>query len=267
VAVALGPQPWPRRFPVVIGVLALLFGSYLRIIPTLKVVAEPMGVGTNIEIGGRMFGEIMTAMAHSPRSKGIQQSHQASRYARAGGFALRHAEWVQRHNQAALEVMNLDKQILAARIREEVSQKDLDVQQRQRDHSEAMEELIKSKFSNEALYTWMSGELLQLHDRAFQLALDVARKAQRAFRHELARDDLRFIGGDYWQDGRNGLLAGERSYLHEHSGVSCAIPVVSGDNGRLRESGAQQDAALPGLRQLIACPGIPLQPQGPAGAG
>ena len=84
--------------------------------------------------------------------------------------------------------MSIDKQILAARIREEVAQHDLNVQQRQLENSDAMG-LIRSKCSNEALYAWMSGGSSALRPR-FSLALDVARKAQRAFRNELARDDL-----------------------------------------------------------------------------
>jgi hypothetical protein len=185
-------------------------GGYLRYIPTTHVHVEPFGVGLDLEIGGRMFGEIMSVVAQGFHAKANQKNQQSSRHGRAGSFLLRQAQWAQQHNQAALELMHLDKQIVGARIREEIGQKDLDAQQRQLDNAEEMEGLIRDKFSSEALYEWMSQELLRVCDRGFGLALEMAKKAQRAFRYELGRDDLRFIGGDYWQDGRAGLLAAER---------------------------------------------------------
>ncbi|MEO8157222.1 MAG: neuraminidase-like domain-containing protein [Betaproteobacteria bacterium] len=185
-------------------------GGYLRYIPNFHAHVEPFGVGLDLEIGGRMFGEIMGVVAQGFHHKANQKNQQSSRHARAGSFLLRQAQWAQQHNQAALELMHIDKQILGVRIREEIAQKDLDVQQRQLDNAEEMESLIRDKFSNQAFYDWMSRELLRLCDQGFALALDVGKKAQRAFRYELGRDDLRFIGGDYWQDGRAGLLAVER---------------------------------------------------------
>lgn len=187
-------------------------GGYLRYIPNFHAHVEPFGVGLDLEIGGRMFGEIMGVVAQGFHYKANQKNQQSSRHARAGTFLLRQAQWAQQHNQAALELMHIDKQILGVRIREEIAQKDLDVQQRQLDNAEEMESLIRDKFSNQAFYDWMSRELLRLCDQGFALALDVGKKAQRAFRYELGRDDLRFIGGDYWQEGRAGLLAVERLY-------------------------------------------------------
>jgi hypothetical protein len=190
-----------------------LIGSFLRYIPTTHTHIEPFGIGFDLEIGGRTFGEIAGVIAHAFRAKAGQQNQQASQHARAGGFLLRQNDWVQRHNQAALDVMHVDKQIVGAMIRAEMAQKDLDTQQRQVDNAEEMERLIRDKFSNEATYTWMSQHVSRLHDAGFAVALDIARKAQRAYRHETGVEEARFIAGDYWDDGRSGLLAGER--LHQ----------------------------------------------------
>ncbi|MEJ7599773.1 MAG: hypothetical protein WKG01_17835, partial [Kofleriaceae bacterium] len=187
-----------------------LIGSFLRCIPTTHTHIEPFGIGFDLEIGGRVFGEIASVIAGAFRSKSGQQNQQASRYSRAASLHLRQAEWVQRHNQAVLELAHVDKQLIGARIREELAHAELAVHDRQQSHAEENVRLLRDKFTNEALYAWLGQELYRLYDGAFALVLDLAKRAQRAFRFELGQDTTRFIGADYWQDGQSGLLAAER---------------------------------------------------------
>jgi hypothetical protein len=70
---------------------------------------------------------------------------------------------------------------------------------------------MKSKFTNDALYSWMSGRLSTLHYKAYQLAYGLAKKAQMAYAFELGRDgnDDNFIQFGSWDGQKQGLLAGE----------------------------------------------------------
>ena len=66
------------------------------------------------------------------------------------------------------------------------------------------------KVSNKSLYTWLKRETRGLYSQSFQFAFDLARKAERAFRHELGDDGgPEFIQLGY-MSGKEGLLAGER---------------------------------------------------------
>jgi hypothetical protein len=65
------------------------------------------------------------------------------------------------------------------------------------------------KATTVGFYLWMKGAVQGLCANAFQLALSVAKKAERALQHELGDDSVSYIQDNY-QDGRDGLLAGEK---------------------------------------------------------
>jgi hypothetical protein len=54
----------------------------------------------------------------------------------------------------------------------------------------------------------MAGRLSEIHYQTYQLALDMARAAERSFRFERGRADTSFIQGQQWDSQRRGLLAG-----------------------------------------------------------
>lgn len=69
---------------------------------------------------------------------------------------------------------------------------------------------MRSKFSNAQLYQWMLSQLSGLHFSAYRMALELARRAERAAARELGVDALNILRNDYWDSLRSGLLAGER---------------------------------------------------------
>ena len=83
--------------------------------------------------------------------------------------------------------------------------------QKQIAQSEAIEQFLSDKTSNQALYLWMKRELKGLYGNAFQFAFEVAKKAERALQQELGDPSLTYIQFGYLA-GKEGLLAGERLY-------------------------------------------------------
>ena len=69
---------------------------------------------------------------------------------------------------------------------------------------------MRDKYTNRELYNWMVGQISGVYFQSYQLAYDVARRAERAFRHELGLRDSSFIQFGYWDNLKKGLLAGER---------------------------------------------------------
>ena len=127
-------------------------------------------------------------------------------------YTRRKDEWEFQAEASSLEIKQLDRQLTAAKIRLAMAERELanhDVQLAQ--STEALE-TMRSKFTNAELYSWMATELSKVYHSAYQLAIDLARRAERCYRYELAiADDTDdFIQFGHWDNRRQGLLAGER---------------------------------------------------------
>jgi hypothetical protein len=106
--------------------------------------------------------------------------------------------------------MHVDRELVAAQIREAVAQLELASQRKQVEEARAIEDTLTSQYTNRELFDWRAGQLSALHFQAYQLAYDVAKRAERAFRFELGLQSSSFIQFGYWDSLRSGLLAGER---------------------------------------------------------
>lgn len=129
------------------------------------------------------------------------------------GHLRRRDEWAFQSNQSLKELQQIDKQILANEIRIQISKKELDNHLVQIEQSKAVDEMMRSKFSNQQLYQWMANELIAIHSSTYRLALEMARTAERSVQRELGVPPLNIIRNDNWDSQRSGLLAGERLAL------------------------------------------------------
>jgi Tc toxin complex TcA C-terminal TcB-binding domain/Neuraminidase-like domain/Salmonella virulence plasmid 28.1kDa A protein len=168
-----------------------------------KVPAEILtAVGTGLSTVGDMFDLV---------SRGWQ--HSANRQSILGGHLRRRDEWAFQSNQILKELQQIDKQILANQIRIDITKTELSNHLEQIEQAKAVDEVMRSKFSNVQLYEWMKTELSKLYFNAYRMALDMARKAERAAARELGVKPLNILGNGHWDSLRDGLLAGER--LHQ----------------------------------------------------
>jgi hypothetical protein len=135
-------------------------------------------------------------------------------------------EWQLQLRIAQKELLQIEKQITAAEIRQQIAEKELDNHNLQRTHAQEVADHLRGKFSNQELYNWMVSELSSLYFQSYQLAYDTARRAERAYRHERGLATSSFIRFGQWDSLRLGLLAGEglqldlrrleMAYLNEH---------------------------------------------------
>ncbi len=72
---------------------------------------------------------------------------------------------------------------------------------------------MHAKFTNQELYRWMGAQLSLLYFRTYQLVQELAKRAERAYRHELGLADSSVIQFGYWDSLKKGLLAGERLHF------------------------------------------------------
>jgi len=104
----------------------------------------------------------------------------------------------------------LNKQIEASRIRHAITEKERDNTDMQIEHSKSIDEYMHAKYTNEQLYDWMLKQLATVYFQSYQLAYDMAKRAEKNMRFELGISDTSFIQFGYWDGLKKGLLAGEK---------------------------------------------------------
>src|SRR5690606_15014501 len=98
----------------------------------------------------------------------------------------------------------------AAAVRVAIAEKELENHELQIANAEAVDEYMRSKYTNQQLYNWMLSQVATVYFQSYQLAFDMAKRAEQAFRFELGKPDASFIQFGYWDSLKKGLLAGER---------------------------------------------------------
>jgi hypothetical protein len=129
-----------------------------------------------------------------------------------GAYQRRAAEWGLQATLAQREMDQVDAQMTAATDRQNIAQLDLNIHDVQIANAQAVEDFLNNKYTNQQLYTWMATQLTNVYTRAYQLALDLAQKANLAYNYELGNIDS-FIQTAYWNDQYKGLQAGESLLL------------------------------------------------------
>lgn len=127
-----------------------------------------------------------------------------------GGYTRRKEDWDQQLKTADIELKQIDHQILGAQIRKAVAEMELRNHKVQVEHSRQMDEAMRNKYTNEELYEWMISEISVTYFQAYKLALEVAKRAERGYRHELGIETSTFIQPTYWDSLKKGLLAGDQ---------------------------------------------------------
>ena len=124
-------------------------------------------------------------------------------------YQRRADEWQFQLDLANKELEQIDKQILGAQIRLDITMQDIDNQQLQIDQAREADNFMHSKFTNEELFSWMITQTSTTYFKTYQLAYDIAKQAEHCFRYELGLDDSAYINFGYWDNLKKGLLAGD----------------------------------------------------------
>jgi hypothetical protein len=199
--------------------------SIANVLPTLSF-GVAWGALATVSWGGPNVGAALQAVANRWRTDADQSAHDGTRSGRLGQFVLRENDWVLQAKLAARDLAHVDQQIVGAQVFEQVAQAELTSHRMQMQQGRDTEEYLSSKYTNHELYDWMVGQSSALYFQAYQLAYDVAKRAERAFRYELGLADSNYVQFGYWDSLRKGLLAGERlrqdlhrmqaAYLDQH---------------------------------------------------
>lgn len=132
----------------------------------------------------------------------------------AGNFR-REQEWKQQIKLSKQELKQMEQQIVSGEIRLALAEKDLELHTLQTEQTKELSDFYKGKFSNLGLYDYLSGALSSLYRSAYNMAFEMALKAQNAylFEQDVTNSSSIINEGGYWQTEKAGLLSGEKLML------------------------------------------------------
>jgi Tc toxin complex TcA C-terminal TcB-binding domain/Neuraminidase-like domain len=195
-----------------IGIVETL-ASVFHALPTLSADGKPFGIGAGVMWGFPNLANATTALGRGLKIHADHLSYQSSHAAKKGGFQRALQERIMQANAAGFEIKQIDKQITSQQIRINIANQEIANQQKQIDNSNEVEDFLKNKYSNEELYNWMRGNLKTLYRQVYNLAFDLAKKAEKTYCFEKGISNASFIQPGYFDAGREGLLAGEQLYV------------------------------------------------------
>ena len=195
-----------------IGVVETL-ASVFHALPTMTAAGHPLGVGLDVMWGFPNLANATSAVARGLRIEADHLSYKSSSAARKAGFLRQLQDRVQQANAAGYEIKNIDKQMLTQQIRINITQQEITNQQKQIDNAREAEEFLRDKYTNQDLYIWMDSQVRTLYHQAYNLAYDLAKRAEKVFRFERGLTTSAFIQYGYWNAAYDGLLSGERLYI------------------------------------------------------
>ncbi len=163
-----------------------------------------------VEIGPDYAARSLEADAGALDAASNLRSVRSQLAGRAGEFTRRKDEWDHQANLATVELKQIEQQLIAAQIRLAAAEQELRNHDRQIDNADEVDQFLRSKFTSQDLYQWMIGQTSGLYFQSYQLAYDMAKRAERCFRFELGLQDSSYIQFGYWDSLKKGLLAGER---------------------------------------------------------
>jgi Tc toxin complex TcA C-terminal TcB-binding domain len=190
------------------------------------------GVGQGFDAAGNFFSGIAgfggTPLVYEQLPVGEPLGHMFAAGARVmnslaeissstGGLDLTEASWQRRLDEwthqtqiLAIEIQQTERQILGAQRRRGQALVELNSHQRQIEQSAEEHDFLRDKFTAHDLYLFLQKETGALYRSSYDLALDAARQAQRAFNLERGYTTRRFLPDCAWDSLHEGLMAGER---------------------------------------------------------
>jgi hypothetical protein len=170
-------------------------------------------VAVSLVGGGTKQGMSTSASARALAMVASLSRDAGSMAATMAGYDRRKQDWELQLGLAAGELEQIQKQIDGANIRLQIAQWELENHEKQTENAGAVEDFLRSKYTNEELYQWMNGQLAGVYHQAYVLAFDMAKQAERAYCFERGITTSNFIQFGAWNSQRDGLLAGEQLRL------------------------------------------------------
>lgn len=196
--------------------LGYVLSGALKLVPNFLAGGAGFGGSPTVTVttGGQSFGGSAEDAATAISAIARVADKGAGMALTQGGYQRRQEEWDFQAGLAERELAAHDVQIANAELHLETLKLDLAQHDLQAGNAAAERDAMHRKYTNQELYEWMRGQIQSVYYKAYQLAFDTAKKAERCYGYELATDRT-FIRYGYWDSAKKGLMA--------HHGLSADI--------------------------------------------
>ena len=186
--------------------------AFFHLIPNFSIGIAGFGGSPSVSmsVGGGDLANMHKFLFGSSASLGTQLSQEANILNTIASYDRRKEEWDFQASLATTEKDQIQFQINAATIRQSIAEKELENQELQIENAETADEYMKNKYSNVQLYNWMLSQVSTIYFQAYQLAFDMAKKAEKCYQHELGDTNTNFVQPLYWDSLKKGLLSGDK---------------------------------------------------------
>jgi hypothetical protein len=194
--------------PMVLSQSAKQLASILTPFGVAKIGAPPT---IGVETGPAYSAQALNLQASALDETASIMNLMSQLTGRMGEYTRRQDEWDHQANLATIELKQIEQQLTAAEIRLAVAEQELRNHDQQIDNARAVDRFLRDKFTNQDLYQHMIGQVSGLYFQSYQLAYDLAKRAERCMQHELGLKygETSFIRFGYWDSLKKGLIAGD----------------------------------------------------------
>ena len=190
-----------------------LLAGALSLIPDASSGAAGISSGVAlISEGGSKISQGVSLGADAINMAADILSYVAAMCSISGQWDRRSQEWSYQAQSAGLEVAQIAQQIAAANFRIQIANADYQNQRLQVTNSQAIQNFLTSKYTNQQLYSWMISQISGAYFQCYQMAYGLAQRAELCFRFELGLTTSNYVQFGHWDSLHKGLLAGEGLY-------------------------------------------------------
>jgi hypothetical protein len=185
----------------------------LALIPRFTVGAAGFGGTPEVTadpVDGLKFSKAAEAAVQTLGAIASSADKLSSLASTVGSYNRRQDDWDFQGQLATTEIAQIEKQILAAQIRLAMVEKELENQELQIEQAQTVDEYMRSKYTNQQLFEWHVRQVASIYFQSYQLAYNMAKRAEKCFQHEMSDPTATFVQFGYWDSLKKGLLAGER---------------------------------------------------------
>ncbi|WGO84476.1 hypothetical protein [Arsenophonus apicola] len=163
--------------------------------------------------GGMQYGAVPTAVALGIETAASGILTSADKTTQSEIYRRRRQDWQQMYQTADYEEQQLTAQLAALEKRITAANQQYSYLATQQTNTLDQFNLLKNKFTNEALYNWLRGRLSAIYFQFYDLVIARCLRAQSSFQWETQKSS-QFIKPGAWQSTYAGLLCGEALMLN-----------------------------------------------------
>jgi hypothetical protein len=175
------------------------------------------GVGgsatVKIKFGGSNVGHSVKAFGDAAQILAVFAKDRADMLMNQGKFQERQKKYELEKQLAQDELNQIDSTRTAiATLKVAIAQSHLDDHDLKIQNAQDVASFLQTKFTNQQLYSWMVGQIAGTYFQSYQLAYQMAKRAEAAYNLDIGNYDggyASFLQPSYWDNLHQGLLAAE----------------------------------------------------------